>query len=60
MSLDDVAGDAQPEAGAAVVGRAGLVDASEALEDPVPVGERDASAVILDDDRHGVVVAMHA
>ena len=48
MPLDDVARDRQPEAGPAAP-EAGTVGLVEALEDPRPVGLRDADAVI--DDR---------
>ena len=49
VGLGDLADDGQAEAGAAVRGAAGLVEAGEPLEHPLPVGPGDAGAVV----RHG-------
>ncbi len=52
MGLGEVAGDREAEAGSALVATAGVVEADEALEDPLPIGLRYAGAVVLDlDDR---------
>ena len=50
MQLDDPAGDREPEAGAATVGRTGLVGAVEALEDPLDLVGRDARPLVADGD----------
>jgi hypothetical protein len=53
----DVAGDGEAEARAAVVTAAGLVEADEALEDPLPVGRFDSVAVVGDGEDDVVAVA---
>ena len=51
VRLGDVADDREPEPGAAGAAAAGLVDAVEALEDPLEVARRDPDAVVADLDR---------
>ena len=47
----DLAGDRQPQAGAATGAGAALVQTHEAFEDPFAVGLGDARSVVLDLDR---------
>ena len=55
MSLDGALGDGEPEAGAAAVGVASLLDAEEWIEDAAEGVLGDAGAVVADDD-DGVLV----
>jgi hypothetical protein len=48
---DDRPDDGEPEAGAAAVAAAGLVEAGEPLEDPLAVRRRDADSGVYDLDR---------
>ena len=48
MSMDDVAGDGEPESGSTAVGCAGLVEPGEAFEDVFPLIWGDAGPIVAD------------
>src|SRR5690606_18197717 len=54
--LDQLAGDGQPQAGAAEAPTGGAVDLLEGLEDPLVLGRVDADAAVADDELQGLAL----
>ena len=52
MPFDDALRERKTEAHASAVAGAGLIEASKPLEYPVAIGQRDARAVVIDDEAH--------
>ena len=55
VPLRELAADEEPEPGARLRAKAGIIDAEEALEDLVLLVARDADAAVFDDQRGATV-----